>query len=145
MASASATFSASRWLFGVARNGLRRIPGQEHPATRVVDAHADVLLDQAGHIRDQGHDDEIDLADQVHQRRAAGRPAAAGEDVLVPVDRQMLEPLGLDHRRRHARVVTIAFDQRRRTLRRLAMPHSGLPAQAYLGYFLTSTYSSGRL
>ena len=99
-------------------NHLRRRLRQEHAATRVVDAHAHVLLDQPGHVRDEGRDDELDLADEVQQRRAAGRPAAAGEHVLVPVDRQVVKPLGLDHRRRHAGVVTIAFDQRGRTFRR---------------------------
>ena len=67
-----------------------------------------------GHVRDQRRDHELDLAHDIQQRRAAGRPAAAGEQILLAVDRQMVEPLGLDDRGRHAGVVTIAFDQRRR-------------------------------
>ena len=53
---------------GVAWNHDGRRAGQEHAATRVVDAHAQVLLDQPGHVRDEGRNDELDLADEVQQR-----------------------------------------------------------------------------
>ena len=66
--------------------------------------HADVLLDQPGHVGDQGLGHEIRLVDQVQQRGAAGRPTAAGEDVLVPIERHVQEPLeGLFHPRQMRR------------------------------------------
>jgi hypothetical protein len=62
-------------------------------------------------VRDEDRDAFRGGAEDVEERAAGGRPAAGGEDVLLPVDRQMVAVLVRHDLGGHARVVAVAFHQ----------------------------------
>ena len=96
---------------GVAGNRRGDLRRQKQRDPRLVRAHSaagDHFVPQVEHERPdacrRGHED-------VQERAPRGRPAAAGELVLLAIDRQVIAVLGGDDLGGHARVVAVAFDQ----------------------------------
>lgn len=62
-------------------------------------------------MRDKDRDAFGRGSEDVQERAAGWRPAAGGEDVLLPVDREVVAVLVRDDLGGHARVVAVALDQ----------------------------------
>ncbi len=62
-------------------------------------------------VRDEDRDAFRSGSEDVEERAAGGRPAAGGEDVLLPVDRQVVAVLVGHDLGGHARVVAVALHQ----------------------------------